>query len=41
MSIVLPKSPKGLFRQLLRMLSPLPKDAQKYYKHRIKQVHPL
>ena len=28
----------GLYRQLLRKLSPLPADAQEHYKHRIRQV---
>ena len=38
MAAVVAKTPKSLYRHLLRRLSPLPAEAQEHYKHRIKQV---
>ena len=32
------RTPKGLYRYLLRRLASLPEDAHHYYKHRIRQV---
>ena len=32
------RTPVSLYRYLLRSVSLLPKDAQHYYKHRIRQV---
>lgn len=31
------RTPRSLYRHLLRKLSPLPTEAQEHYKHRIKQ----
>ena len=32
------KTPKALYRYLLRKIAPLPSSAHQYYKHRIRQA---
>lgn len=36
---VVVRSPRGLYRCLLRRLASLPEDAHQYYKHRIRQEY--